>query len=111
MTWAAVPKSTKYISEMLGEQAGIKKRFTFLKGKCFLFILINFSSTKKWKVMVGTTASGPWTNIGDGEFPDPRPDPNNIPLYDLTPYGYNIPMTYQVSLVHLVLINCTNLPH
>ena len=65
-------------------------------------IYIHSSATKKWKVKVGPTASGPWTKIGDGELPDPRPDPNNIPLYDITPSGYKIPMTYQVSLVHLV---------
>ena len=82
-----------------------QEKIYFMKGQCFCIILINSSATKKWKVKVGPTASGPWTKIGVGEFPDPRPDPNNIPLYDLTPYGNNIPLTYQVSLVHPLLIN------
>ena len=88
-----------------------QEKIYFFERRMFLIILIISSATKKWKVKVGPTASGPWTKIGVGEFPDPRPDPNNIPLYDLTPYGYNIPLTYQVSLMHLVLNNYINFSH
>ena len=79
---------------MLQELNGINNIFTLEKG---IMISILNSATKKWKVYVGVTASGPWNEIANGEFPDPIPDPNNIPLFDTIPSGYNIPLTYQVS--------------
>ena len=39
---------------------------------------------------IGGTANGPWQEIANGSFPDPRLTPFNVPLTVTTPSGYNI---------------------
>ena len=50
------------------------------------------SGTKDWRVMIGNSVSGPWIEITNGSFPDPRLTPYNVPLTNITlsgnePYG------------------------
>ena len=49
------------------------------------------SGTKDWKVMIGDTATGPWNEIANGTFPDPRLTLMNVPLTVISLSGYYIP--------------------
>ena len=49
---------------------------------------LKISGTKDWRVMIGDYVSGPWIEIANGSFPDPRLTPDNVPLTDITVSGY-----------------------
>ena len=38
--------------------------------------------------MIGDDVNGPWTEIANGSFPDPRLTQYNVPLTDITLSGY-----------------------
>ena len=65
-------------------------------------MIILTSGTKEWILSVGVTASGPWNKIAGGELPDPKADPNKVPLIGTTLSGYNMPagqVSYEVCHV------------
>ena len=75
---------------------------------CHYFTYLTYyyvSGTKDWRVMIGNTMNGPWTEIANGSFPDPRLTQYNVPLTIITPSGCGLPAG-QVSNISFVITVC-----